>query len=431
MEKNTQKLRIGILTTFYDWKKTYSLVSVAEEQLLSLLENGYSPVLFVLPSFKDDDKIPAGVEIRKVIPQVTLVDYANFQPIQDGFQAQVDSIKLALEEHMQDIDVALTHDWIFTGWFLPYNAGMRAAQPKLKCRWLHWAHSAPSTRPANLVHPHTFRYSTMANSKLIYMNNHDPLRLAEMYGTNLDSIRVVYNPLDLRSFLNLSPLTKKIVDDNKLLESEIVVIYPLSMPRAVSGKQLDKVIWVLGEIRKLGKTAKLVVCNSHSNAKPEKESIKKLHEYAKKCGLQEGDLIFTSEIKDTDKFPYEDGVPHETIRELFQISNVFIFPTISENCPLVLLEAAAAKNLLVLNESFAPLRDFFGKDALYFTFGAKGHAVEYPDEDKWYSDVARVIIAELNKNKVINSFNTLRMKFNRNWIFQNQLMPLFFEKFDA
>jgi len=431
MENTKFRLRIGILTTFYNWDKSYSLVSVVEEQLLSLLENGYSPVLFVLPSFKDDDKIPEGVEIRKVIPQVTLVDYADFRPIQDGFQEQVNSIKLALEEHMQDIDVALTHDWIFTGWFLPYNAAMRAVQPKLKCRWLHWAHSAPSTRPENLTYPHAFRYSIMPNSKLIYMNNHDPLRLAEMYGTDLDNVRVVYNPLDLRSFLNLSPLSKKIVNDHKLLQNEIVVIYPLSMPRAVSGKQLDKVIWVLGEIKKLGKSVRLVVCNSHSNGKQEKVLIQKLYKYAESCGLQTGDLVFTSEIKENGDFPYESGIPHETIQELFQISNVFIFPTISENCPLVLLEAAAGKNLLVLNESFAPLRDFFGKDALYFTFGAKGHNVEYPNEEKWYSDVARIIIAELNKNKVINSFNTLRQKFNRNWIFQNQLSPLFYEKFDA
>ena len=114
-----------------------------EEQLLALLEGGYQPILFVHDNFNADDKIPKGVEIRKVIPRFTLVDYSSNQPVDKGFKDQVKKVKEALEEHLKDIDVVLTHDWIFQGWFLPYNVGMREAQPNLKCKWFHWIHSAP------------------------------------------------------------------------------------------------------------------------------------------------------------------------------------------------------------------------------------------------------------------------------------------------
>ena len=52
----------------------------------------------------------------------------------------------------------------------------------------------------NLKEPYDARYKMMPNSKLIYMNHYDVLRLAEMYNGKLDDIRVVFNPLDPRSF---------------------------------------------------------------------------------------------------------------------------------------------------------------------------------------------------------------------------------------
>ena len=76
--------KIGVLTTFYEWSKAYSLTSVVENQLLALVKHGYKPVLFVHDNFKDEEveKVPKGVEIRKVIPRFNLVDYGGNQPIQ-------------------------------------------------------------------------------------------------------------------------------------------------------------------------------------------------------------------------------------------------------------------------------------------------------------------------------------------------------------
>ena len=210
MEDINKKKKIGILTTFYCFDRAYSLTSVVENQLLALIKHGYPTVLFVHDNFQDDDKVPKGVEIRKVIPRFYLIDYSSNQPVGKDFEEQVKTTKKALEENMQDIDVVLTHDWIFQGWFLNYNVAMREAN--LKCKWLHWIHSAPSPRPKDIKYPHDCRYKMMPNSKLIYMNDYDALRLAEMYVGILDDVRVVYNPLDPRSFYNFHPLTLKLID---------------------------------------------------------------------------------------------------------------------------------------------------------------------------------------------------------------------------
>ena len=412
----------GILTTFYNFDSAYSLTSVVKNQLLSLVKHGYKPVLFVHDNFKDDSKVPEGVEVRKVIPRFHLVDYGGNQKLADDFWEQVKTAKDALEKHLKDIDVVLTHDWIFQGWFLPYNLAMR--QSNLKCRWLHWIHSAPSPRPADLKPPYDCRYKMMPNSKLIYMNDYDTLRLAEMYGGIIDDVRVVYNSLDPRSFYQFHPLVHTLIDKYRLLEADIVDIYPVSSTR-FDGKRVDKVIQILGQIKKQGKSVRFICPNAHANADREKQAIEKMLQYGEKQGLTRQEMIFTS-LEDK---KYELGVPHEVVRDLFLLSNLFIFPTLSENCPLILLEAALSKCLLVLNESFPPLRDFFGKDALYFKFGSLIENVNYDNEDNYFSDIAKIIIGELNKNRPLNAFAKLKQNFNYDKTFE-QLEILFYEKWD-
>ena len=263
--------KIGCVTTFYNFDSAYSLTSVVKNQLLSLVKHGYKPVLFVHDNFKDDSKVPEGVEVRKVIPRFHLVDYGGNQKLADDFWEQVKTAQQALEEHLKDIDVVLTHDWIFQGWFLPYNLAMR--QSNLKCRWLHWIHSAPSPRPADLKPPYDCRYKMMPNSKLIYMNDYDTLRLAEMYGGIIDDVRVVYNSLDPRSFYQFHPLVHTLIDKYRLLEADIVDIYPVSSTR-FDGKRVDKVIQILGQIKKQGKSVRFICPNAHANADREKQAIK-------------------------------------------------------------------------------------------------------------------------------------------------------------
>lgn len=416
-------MKIAVLTTFYDFDRAYSLVSVVEEQLIALKEGGYEPILFVHDNFNADSEIPEGIEIRKVVPRFKLADYSNNQPVQSGFYEQTEEVKNALTKHLQDIDVVFTHDWIFQGWFLVYNIGMREAAKELKCKWFHWIHSAPSQRPAKLEYPHNCRYSTMPNSKLIYMNNYDTLRLAEMYGTTLDEIRVVYNPLDLRTIKKYSKFTETLIKKYNLLDAEIIQVYPVSSTR-YSGKQVDKVIRIISEIKKRGKSVRFICPNAHANGDNEKKATEELIKKGIELGLTREEIIFTSlEGKE-----WESGVPRTVVTELFSLSNLFVFPTLSENCPLILLEAAANKCLLVLNEDFPPLRDFFGEDALYFKFSSVLLTTKYENEDKWYEDVSKIILGELKKNKPLSSFNKLKQKFNRSWILKNQLEPILYEK---
>jgi len=136
--------KIGIYTSFADFNPGYSLCSVVRDQLVAHVHRGYEPVLFVLESFHDEENVPEGVELRKVVPQLILEPYKGFgvpDTVQDDIKRVVDSLK----EHASDIDIMIVHDMVFIDTYLPYNIGLREAP--IKARYLHWIHSAPSPRP--------------------------------------------------------------------------------------------------------------------------------------------------------------------------------------------------------------------------------------------------------------------------------------------
>lgn len=422
-------LKIGILTTFSDFDTSYSLVSVVKNQLEMLTKNGYPTVLFTLPQFKDDAMVPKGVEIRKIVPQFKLEPYGTYDltiKVPFEFEVHAKTAQTAFEDNMQDINVMLTHDIFFINSYLIYNKACRDAMiGKLKgIRWFNWIHSGPSPRPSDIPYPHNLRYSVPPNSKMIYLNDTDVLKMAEMYGGTLGDFRVVRNPMDLPEFFAFHPLTKQIYNDYKLWEADIIQTYPVSTPRMESNKQVSKVIKVFSKLKQQGKKVRLIICNAHANAQNEKDAVESMLRLAEGEGLTREEIIFTSLVNAP---LWEHGVPHSVVKDFFSLSNLFVFPSVSENCPLILLEAAACKNLLVLNNSFPVFKDFFAESALYFEFGSLVKNVDYKDIEKYFFEVALIIIGELTRERSYKSSIELRHKYNLDFVFKNYLEPLFYE----
>jgi glycosyltransferase involved in cell wall biosynthesis len=420
-------MKIGIATTFSDLRPTYSLATVVKDQLKALLKHGYTPVLLTLPSF--DDEVPAGVEVRKVVPQIILEPYAGRDPEklnEDQVAEDVERVFNFFVEHCADLDVIITHDWMLVDTYAPYAAAIQMANKSVILRrkkWFHWIHSHPGLYE-EYPYPWSAQSKIPVGHKIVYLNNTDVVSVFERFQGKLDDVRVVHNPTDPRSFFNLHPLTHYMIDALDLLNSDIMQTYPVSTPRMIDGKQVHKVIALFAKLKAEGHRVKLVVCNAHANADKDKELIKQMVDYATSVGLSDKEVIFTSLLQAP---AWEQGVPHEVVRDLFLLSNLFFFPTVSENAPLILLEAAAAKNLLVLNEDFLPLREFFGEDALYFKFSSLRTQTTYTDEGKYFEDVAKIVAAELDRHRAFRSFNTWKQRFNYDYIFLHEFEPLLLE----
>jgi hypothetical protein len=410
--------RVGILTTFTDLDTSYSLASVVYDQLVMHIKAGYETVLYTLPSFTG--KVPSGVEVKKIIPQFVLENYKGMS-YPDNWKDEAKKVRDVLNEHARDLDYIIAHDWVFIDTYLPYNIGLREAD--LKARKFHWIHSAPSPRPEITDNPHANRYSLPPHSKLVYLNHDKALHLAEMYGTTLRNVRVVPNSIDPRTFWELDPLVETIIEKYDLFSKDIISVYPVSTPRMVDGKQLDTLIKIHVSLNNLGVKTALIVPNAHCNAPAEKESVKAMHELAQRGGLH-NQLVFTSDLG------FDMGVSRKVVSDLFRISNVFIFPSVSENCSLILHEARISGNLIVLNKDCTGFQEFGGHNALYFKMGNLDMGIRNYEnalkKDHYYNDMAKIIKSEYENNKALKSKSEAIKQYNLDKTF-SQIENLYYE----
>lgn len=403
------KRKIGIFTTFYKIDSGYSLCAVVIDQLTALVAHGEKPVLFVLATFQDDYLVPKGVEIRKIVPQLILEPYKGTS-FPDHWREDVEKARTFFKENMQDITHMICHDTFFIDQYLPYNIALREAE--LPCKFFAWTHSAPSSRPELNDNPHANRYNLPRNTKLVYLNHDKVTELAEMYGAWDKDVRVVHNSRDPRTFWGLDPFVMTLVDRYKLLEADIISIYPLSTPRMISGKGLDKVIKLHGKLKALGYTTRLIVCNAHANAQPEKRLISETQMWATNEGISHHELIFTSQ----EDAEYELGVSPKVVSDLFRISNLFVFPTTSENSSLVLLEAMLSGNLLVLNKQVGTLLEHAGADAaLYFDFSFRENK---ETNEKYYMDLAKIVSSQFEVSKPLQAKRRALQRHNYDAIYK-------------
>lgn len=414
MEKNKT---IAILSTFYSLDPGYSLCAVVRDQLTALVKNGYKTILCVLPSFKDDALVPNGVEIRKIVPQIILEPYKGTS-FPSHWKEDVKKCKDMFEKNLQDVDYLICHDIFFIDTFLPYNIALR--ESNLKCQYLAWTHSAPSTRPVFTDNPHANRYTLPPRTKLVYLNHDKANDLAEMYGAWLKDVRVVHNSRDPRTFWDLDPLVNRLIDKYDLFSADIISVYPLSTPRMVSGKGLDKVIKIHSKLKQLGYKTRLIVCNAHANADKEQKQISEVRVWAADQKIYEDELIFTSQ----EGKEYELGVKAKIVSDLFRLSNIFIFPTVSENSSLVLAEAMLSGNLLVLNKNVGTLLEHAGEQALYFDFNYRE-----PQEtnENYYLDLAKIIASQFEVQKPLQVKRRVLQKQNYDHVFLHEIEPLFYE----
>lgn len=411
-----QLAMIALLDSF---DSCYSLNSVIAEQLASFRNAGYSIRLITLEDF--GWTLSGRVDVRACLPSFDLTIYGTGLPPSGEFESQVDSLYKGITDNLADVDVCLTHDLLFQPMFLPHNAAVRkAAHDHGDLRWLHWIHSAPVPRPANLEYPHSLRFTPMEASLFVCPNPaHVPL-VAQQYSVPEASVRVVFNVRDTRTFFDMDRLCCEFVESYDLLNADVIAVYPTRLSPA---KQPEIAIQIMARIKAQGQSVRLVFCNSYGDTEPQKMAIAWLREIGSEWGLTASELIFTSQYDRE----WETCVPQKAVREFLQLSNVFLFPSTSESWSLVLMEAALAKTLLVLNEDHAPIREMCGEHALYFKFGADRWRKKYESDTSnlsYINDCAREIIAELRKSKTLGAFSRVRQFYNRDWILKEQLRPL-------
>lgn len=441
--------RVCLFTSFSDFQKAYSLNIIVQYQIKMLLLHGYYPTVIVHESFQ-----PQGVYAH---PNVKIVKIPNM-PVHNEvkkdptFEKDVEALYQRLKDILKDIDVVLTHDIIYQAACLKHNFAARKVAKELPhIKWLHWIHSATSPHLLSMVRPIfqdeyvNLLQQPFPNSKYVYPNSYAVPAVAHNFSISQEDVRVVPHPTDIAEFFGMSKEVEGILYEYDILQADAITTYPIRLDR---GKQVEFVIKTMAALKSFGLSIRIIVVDFHSTGGDKVAYRDELKQLGIDLGLNNQELIFTSELKEEWKYEVD-----PRIVGMFQaISNVFIMPSVSETYSLITQEAALTKQVVVLNYDFPPFRAIYGENAIYRKYSSRFDVMADPKEAvlpnsetrtqygsanlpnearksaemNYHRDTAGMIAARLNHPELaLSSF--LRKERNLQTVFKKFVEPLFYE----
>lgn len=415
-------MKIAILTCFMEFKPGYSLTGIVLDQCRMLTRHGHTVDLYVNEQFNPLDTVfPEGVVVKRAVPFSHLKDYTTVKDLTEDHLDVARRFADMLKVELQDCPVVFTHDLIFTGWNLPYALGIKTASLEALTdhRWIHWVHSIPSVfRDWWSIQDYGPKH------RIAYPNKSDARRVAEQFRGLDHHVEVIPHIKDIRTWFDFCPDTLKFIDDFPgVLQSDIVQILPASTDR-LPQKRVNEVILLFAKLKQRGLSVCLVVTNQWASQTKAKEDVSHYLKVAKRNGLVPMDeVIFTSEW---DGGKMELGLPQRMVRELFTLSNLFVFPTREESFGLVVPEAALAGGcLLLLNKSLDCQAEISGWTTLLADFGSYNR--DFTPGNGWgvyLQDLASIIVYRLQHNESIMAKTYFRQALNMDTIYRSYYEPV-------
>jgi len=362
-------VRIAILAPFSAFDDSYSLAHAVAQQVRALEMVGHDVELWTLANLNpDSEPMLAGMRqtVKPCIP-VTI-----WQPdVTTPHKAE--AIRKALAERIQVFrpGAIITHDALFQAWYIDTARAIHELT-HAECngeswdiRWFHIAHSVvdPAAPP-----PHEdqkYRRTLPEGHELIALSHTHADDLAKYYSTTRDRVHVIPNCHDPRHIWKMHPAAEAMLKRADLLNRDIVQVYPFCATRAGS-KGIPQLLRIFEAMQKHADAA-LVLCDANAQTDGAKLAWSLAAELAPNV-----EVFRMSSIEGCAK-----GTPHRAVMDLMRLSNLFIFPTQGEACPLILAEAMQAGCVVAINSLVGPLVEYAPHNALRFSLPAIGHRVRH------------------------------------------------------
>jgi glycosyltransferase involved in cell wall biosynthesis len=239
------------------------------------------------------------LNLIKIMPKFIFFDYQTDTLLEED-KENVEKVYNVISDQLRKnpVEALFLEDLNFTGWYFCHSKAItRVALENPNIKFFSVAHSVPagmksiwSTPPQNMT--------------LIALNENIKMSTAENYRTTVDQVKVIHNAMDFRTYLERDPISIEIYEKYKLMEADVIQVYPYSAERW-SDKGVDKLIKIFSGLKKLGNTVRLILVTAWHFP----EHINTVRDLCRQHGLFDDEVIITSE-----DYPNQLGIPNRAIK---------------------------------------------------------------------------------------------------------------------
>jgi|GEM_PF-1579241 len=426
-EDEMDKNKVAILTNFMEFNPGYSLTGIVEDQCKMLQSYGHEVDLFVNSQFFQPEKTSEfslktkreilRINLKPIIPFAHLIDYLSCRNLSEYHEEIIKETTDMLVEELKNTPYVFTHDFIFTGWFLPYGLACIEASKQLpNTKFFHWVHSIPS------LSRDWWNYNEWGgNHQIIFPNKTDSVRVAEQFKTFPKNVSCIPHIKDLRTWYDFDTDSIDFIHEYPaVMNSDIVQIYPASTDR-LSSKRINMLIYIFAGLKKQGLSVCLVIANQWATGRNRKEDIQTYYKAAQTAGLDiNKEFIFTSEWR----VEFATGVPKRFLRNLMNCGNTFIFPTREESFGLVGAEAALCGQLVITNRSLAMMKEVHGNLTRDFEFGSFHCGLNVDSLKDYCYQISILVKSYFCDNEPLKHKTYIRQKLNWDFLYRNSYTPV-------
>ena len=315
-----------------------------------------------------------------------------------------------LRSNLENIEICIVHNALTLHKNIPLTAALHVLSTQTEPQLIAWCHDFAWQDPIytpdlHAGYPWDLLKTPWSGVVYVVVSEHRRTRLADLFNIPSQDIRVIHPGVSIDQFYKLEPLTQRLVNKLKLLQSNPLVLLPARITRR---KNIQFGIRITAALKKYFPKVGLVITGPPGPHNPKNIAyLQSLYELRNELKVNSS-VHFLYEFGEDDQSLF---IPDEVIADFYQLADALIFPSRREGFGIPILEAGLAR-IPIFAADIPTVRESAGEYAYLFD----------PDEDP--DVVAQSISDLLESNHSYQLRQRVLSKFTWEAILKKDLIPL-------
>lgn len=228
--------------------------------------------------------------------------------------------------------------------------------------------------------------------------------LVKVVGFPEEIITVIYNGINIDSFLDLHPVSSQIIDDFNLKQADLIIFLPSKIMRH---KNTHLTIKVFNEILKKRKNVYLIIsAKKNPHSKNLEYYLIQTLQLIKDLKLEKNIVFLADEIQ-----KYNISYTFRIVKDFYKLADIVLFFSNYENFGLPVIEAGLTKTLIICS------------DKKIFHEVSSDNLIFIDIENNSPEKIAEYVLEVCDKNLQIGLLKKVRKEFDFKLIFNNKIIP--------